>query len=186
MYIGIISKRYAQALMDFAKERGEEAVAYSQLKKLMKNYSRVAGLRTTIENPMVGEADKLSLLRNATAGEATCSVLLRFFGLLLGNRREKVLPFIMPSFLHLYQEEQQIYRGRLITAVPVPQPTIDKMKASILRVHPGNKVEFETTVDPGIIGGCILEIEHVRIDASVASQLQSIKNQFIEKNRRIV
>lgn len=186
MYIGIISKRYAQALSDFAREKGEEVLAYRQMKTLMKNYSKVPGLRTTVENPMIGEADKLALLRNASAGDDTCDVLLRFFSLLLAHKREKVLVFIMPSFLSLYQEEHQIYRGRLITAIPMPEETIGKLKDSILRVHHGNKVEFETLVDPDLIGGCILEIGNVRLDASIASQLQSVKNQFIEKNRRIV
>lgn len=186
MYIGIISKRYARALMDFAKEQGEETIAYRQIKVLKRNYSQVGGLRKAVENPMVGESDKLSLLRNATAGEETCGVLLRFFKILLDNRREKVLIFIMPSFLSLYQEEKQIYRVRLATAISVPRETLDKMKASILKNHPGNNIEFETRVEPDIIGGCILEIENVRIDASVAGRLQNIKNQFIEKNRRIV
>lgn len=186
MYIGIISKRYAQALNVFAREKGEEAVVYRQVKTLMKNYSKVPGLRTAVENPMIEEADKLALLRNAAAGDDTSDVLLRFFNLLLDHKREKMLVFIMPSFLSLYQEEHQIYRGRLVTAIPLPEETIGKLKDSILRVHPGNKVEFETVVDPDIIGGCILETGNLRIDASIASQLQSVKNQFIEKNRRII
>lgn len=186
MYIGTISKRYAQALMDFACERQQEDAVYRQVNILLRNYTQVPTLRSTIDNPMVSEEDKLSLLCNAIAGTATCEPLERFFRILLENKREKMLVFMMYSFLYLYRKEKQIYKGRLLTAIPVPEQTFQTLKASILRVHPGNRVEFETQVAPDIIGGYILEIENVRIDASIAGQLQSVKNQFIEKNRRIV
>ena len=45
---------------------------------------------------------------------------------------------------------------------------------------------FEHRVDPSIIGGFIFEIDGLRLDASTAAQLKSVRRQFIEKNRRIV
>ena len=53
-------------------------------------------------------------------------------------------------------------------------------------LYRGRTVEFNTKVDPDIIGGGILEIGYWRIDASIAGQLKRVKKQFIEKNRRIV
>ena len=47
-------------------------------------------------------------------------------------------------------------------------------------------VEFDTKVDPALIGGFVLQIGTTRIDASVAGQLKRVKKQFIEKNKRIV
>jgi len=47
-------------------------------------------------------------------------------------------------------------------------------------------VEFETSVEPSIIGGFILDIDYNRLDASVATQLNRVRRQFMEKNRRIV
>jgi F-type H+-transporting ATPase subunit delta len=41
-------------------------------------------------------------------------------------------------------------------------------------------------VDPKILGGFIFEIDDYRLDASVATQFEKIKKQFIEKNKRIV
>ena len=48
------------------------------------------------------------------------------------------------------------------------------------------ELELEKIVDPSILGGFILELDFIRWDASLIRQLNSIKQQYIERNRRIV
>jgi F-type H+-transporting ATPase subunit delta len=48
------------------------------------------------------------------------------------------------------------------------------------------KMELTTEVDPSLEGGFIFDYNGVRLDASVATQLKRLKQQLIEKNRRIV
>ena len=67
-----------------------------------------------------------------------------------------------------------------------PEETQERLKRIILHFYRGRTVEFETKVDPAIIGGGILGMGYWRVDASVAGQLKKVKQQFIEKNRRIV
>lgn len=186
MDIGIVARRYARALLLFACENGHETLVYEQAKQLLFQHNQLPELRHAIENPMVSGTEKVRLLRNATAGEDTCEELARFFSLLLENRREKWLAFILHSFLYLYRKKKKIRQGGLITAVPLPEETLDRMKAIILKRYRGRTVEFKTKIDPDIIGGAILEIGYWRIDASIAGQLKRVKKQFIEKNRRIV
>ena len=87
------------------------------------------------------------------------------------------MAFILHSFLFLYRKKKKIRQGKLVTAVPLPEETLNELKALILKRHRGRTVEF---------GGGILEIGYWRIDASIAGQLKRVKKQFIEKNRRIV
>ncbi len=186
MDIGTVARRYARALLLFACENGHEAAVYGQARQLLSRYGRLPEFRHTLENPMVSRAEKTKLLHDATAGAGTCEELARFFRLLLEKRREKMLVFILHSFLSLYREKERICQGKLVTATPLPEETLDELKALILKRHGGGTVEFDTKVDPGIIGGGILEIGYWRIDASIAGQLKRVKKQFIEKNRRIV
>jgi len=174
MDIGIIARRYARALLLFACENGHETLVYEQAQQLL------------IENPMVSRTEKIKLLHNATAGADTCEELTKFFYLLLEKRREKLLAFILHSFLFLYRKKKKIRQGKLVTAMPLPEETLNELKALILKRYRGRTVEFNTKVDPDIIGGGILEIGYWRIDASIAGQLKRVKKQFIEKNRRIV
>ena len=50
----------------------------------------------------------------------------------------------------------------------------------------GKKLLLKTEVDESLIGGFLLEVEDQLLDASVSHQLELIKRQFVERNRRIV
>lgn len=186
MDIGIIARRYARALLLFACENGHDTLVYEQVQQLLCQYDQLPEFRHTIENPIVSRTEKIRLLRHATAGEDTCDELTRFFHLLFEKRREKLLAFILHSFLFLYRKKKKIRQGKLITATPLPENTLNELKSLILQRYRGRTVEFNTKVDPDIIGGGILEIGYWRIDASIAGQLKRVKKQFVKKNRRIV
>ena len=104
MDIGIIARRYARALLLFACENGHETLVYEQAQQLLFQYNQLPEFRHTIENPMVSRTEKIKLLHNATAGADTCEELTKFFYLLLEKRREKLLAFILHSFLFLYRK----------------------------------------------------------------------------------
>ena len=62
---------------------------------------------------------------------------------------------------------------------------VDRIRKIVVE-SAGGTAEFATKVDPSIEGGFIFEINTYRLNASVADQMRRIKQQFIEKNRRIV
>ena len=87
----------------------------------------------------------------------------------------------------IVQLNEEVIKGQLKELVRGSvEETLNELKALILKRYRGRTVEFNTKVDPDIIGGGILEIGYWRIDASIAGQLKRVKKQFIEKNRRIV
>ena len=75
--------------------------------------------------------------------------------------------------------------GKLITAVPVDKETEDRIRSAAAHILHA-QMELETVVDPSIEGGFIFDINDYRLDASIATQLKRVKQQFIDKNRRIV
>ena len=87
----------------------------------------------------------------------------------------------------IVQLNEEVIKGQLKELVRGSvEETLNELKTLIQKRYRGRTVEFKTKVDPGIIGGGILEIGYWRIDASIAGQLKRVKKQFIEKNRRIV
>ncbi len=186
MDIGIISRRYARALLDFACERANETTVYQQIGVLLEHYAQIKDIRRAVENPVVGKEEKIKLLQNATAGKDTCPELTRFFRP-SARAQAREVPGVHPELhLFLYRKKKRIRQGFLVTATPLPAETLERLKKIILHFYRGRAVEFETRVDPNIIGGGILGMGYWRVDASVAGQLQRVKKQFIEKNRRIV
>lgn len=184
MNTGVVSMRYAKALFAYAKAQGKEDQVYGEVKKLASAYIEVSGLRRAIENPVLDASTKLELLCEAAGGKNISTELVRFFNLVLEERREKFLQFMAWSYVDLYREEKNILIGRLTTAVASPK--LVKHMEELAEKRTKGTVELESVVDPKLIGGYIIELSGYRLDASVANQLKRVKQQFIARNRRIV
>ena len=181
MDIGVISVRYARALLKSAEAAKLEAQVYAEMQTLAESYLRVPELRFTIDNPMLDKEKKESLLITACGGstakgakaEQVSDLTKRFVHLVLQEGRESDLQFMANSYITLYRQQKNIIRGRLITAAAVSPATEQKMKQMVESKTQGT-VEFQTEVNPDIIGGFILEYGTYRMDASVKNKLKSI------------
>ena len=98
MDIGVISVRYASALIKAALGMKLEDQVYQEMQTLYKSYIDVPELRFTIDNPMLSKDKKLALL--TTASSVTSQALC-------------------PGTSHhspgqrAYGTEQEVYRSRL-------------------------------------------------------------------------
>ena len=176
MDIGVISVRYARALLKSATEAKIEDAVYTEMQQLSKSYVEVPQLRFTIDNPMLSKDKKEALLLTAV-GEKPSDLTKTFIKLVLKEDRERVMQFIANSYVTLYRQQKNVIRGRLITAAAVSPATEQKMRQMVEGKTNGT-VEFESEVDPDIIGGFILEYDTYRMDASVKTKLNSILTQL--------
>ena len=174
MDIGVISVRYARALLKSATDAKTEDAVYTEMQQLARSYAEVSQLRSAIDNPMLSKAEKEKLLLTAV-GKAPSPLVKAFIGLVLKEDRESVMQFIANSYVTLYRQQKNVIRGRLITATAVTPATEQKMRQMVESKTQGT-VEFETEVNPDIIGGFILEYDTYRMDASVKSKLNNILN----------
>ena len=176
MDIGVISVRYARALLKSATEQKLDETVYQEMQLLAKSYVDVPQLRHTIDNPMLSKDKKEMLLLTAVGGQPT-ELTKAFIQLVLREGREPVMQFIANSYVTLYRQQKNVIRGRLITAARVSPETEQKMRQMVESKTNGT-VEFETEVNPDIIGGFILEYDTYRMDASVKAKLNNILNQL--------
>lgn len=176
MDLGVISVRYARALLKSATDMKQEDAVYKEMLVLSQSYLQVPALRSTIDNPMLDKDKKNALLEVACGGQVS-DLTQRFLQLVLNEGRESTLQFMAASYLTLYRQQKNVTRGKLTTAVAVSSETERKMKAMVESKTHGT-VEFNTEVDPNIIGGFILEYDTYRMDASVKTKLNTILNQL--------
>ena len=172
MDLGVISVRYARALLKSATEQKIEDQVYEDMLTLSQSYLQVPGLRLTIDNPMLHKNKKQHLIE-AALGKAPDALSKRFVALVLREDRESTLQFMAASYITLYRKQKNITRGKLTTAVAVSDATEQKMKAMVEAKTQGT-VEFKTEIDPQIIGGFVLEYDTYRMDASVKRNLNNI------------
>ena len=176
MDIGVISTRYARALLKSATDAKLEDQVYQEMMTLGKSFTDVPVLRQTIDNPMLDKAKKQMLLETAAGGKS-CTLTQTFIALVLKEDREDMVQFMANSYVTLYRKQKNVIRGKLTTAARVSAATEQKMRQMVESQTQGT-VEFETEVNPDIIGGFILEYDTYRMDASVRSKLNNILNQL--------
>ena len=111
MDIGVISVRYARALLKSASELKLESAVYNDMLSLAESYVRVPQLRFTIDNPMLAKDTKKQLLCTA-CGENRTEVTERFISLVLKEDRESIMQFMANSYITLYRQQKNVIRGR--------------------------------------------------------------------------
>lgn len=185
MYIGVISMRYAKALLAYADEKGTEDIVYEEAGILADSFSRIPELRQALDNPVLPAETKLKLICEAAGGGKVSEELKRFVELVLEERREKFLQFMIMSYIDLYRKQKNISVGKITTVCPVAEEVVNRIRALVVEKTHGT-VEFKTKIDPKLEGGFIFEIGTYRLDASVANQIKRVKQQFIAKNLSLI
>lgn len=204
MNTGIIASRYATALLKLVDETGpsagsgpssgEEVVA--QARMVLDALESMPDLRRAIADFSVPSDKKMSLLEAIVSdnchperGEGSLAPELRkFFGLLIRNGRIGDISLVLKSFENQYYESRKIVRGKLTLSAP-PDSAAGKLEdrlKDLIEQKTGKTLLLTTEVDESLIGGFVLEVEDRLLDASVSHQLDIIRRQFEEKNRRIV
>lgn len=209
MNTGIIATRYATALLKLVDETGSGDVVAAQVQVIEKALDEVPDFRRSVDDPAVSAAKKLSLFEAALSSvsdpvewTSLAPDLRRFIDLLIRNGRIGDVRLIFTTFITEYYRARHIKRARLVVADPAllnPEPTpsdrelaeplrptLDVRLRDLIEKQTGCKLILKTEVNPSLIGGFVFEVEDTVLDASVSRQLDIIRSQFIEKNRRIV
>ena len=186
MEAGAISMRYGKALFNFAIGRKVEDAVYQDTFTLSQNLLKKPRLKEVLVSPILPKSDKRELLLTAAGGkDVVTQEFSRFVDLVLQERREAYIQFMVMMYIDLYRKHRHVSTATLITATPVSKAIEERVTSSSSHLLK-TKMELKTVVDPSIEGGFIFDINDYRLDASIATQLKRVKKQFIDKNRRIV
>lgn len=176
MNTGLISTRYATALLDYSIASGQEKEVYGRMKTLSEVYLLVPQLRTALANTTISNKNKKQIIFTSIGGSVPSS-LDKMIDLILKNERVEVILFIALRYIELYRERFGIQYGKLITAVPINKENEEKIISRISNIV-GENLEIEPVVDPDLIGGFVLHLNDLRWDASVAGELTRFKNKI--------
>lgn len=182
----IIATRYARSLVKYVQETGNGALVSSQARSLVRALEAVPELQRMMEaKDVVSDADKNKLLRSALGGEVSPE-MGRFLSLVIGNGRAALLKDILRDFVDMYYESVGVLRVRLAVSQEPSEAFLQRIKALVAQKSGASEVIIDVDVDPSLIGGFVLDVEDYLLDASVKRQLEIIREEFIERNRRII
>lgn len=177
MSVTRIATRYAKSLIELAIEQGKLPQVSTDVQALAVA-SQNRDLQLMLKSPII-HADRKNAALNALFGKQMDSLTMAYLTLLVKKGREGYLTEIAAEYVTQYKTLQKITTVKVISAAPLSDTVLNELKSSILGsgiTHPN--LEIETSVDPELIGGFVLEFDNKRYDASVANKLTELKSEF--------
>lgn len=174
MISGLIPHRYARALFKFAGDTGKQKEVYAEMNNVIEVFRTNPGMERVLSNPFVDSDDKRRILL-AAAGEKPGNDYQRFVSLILDHKREEFAQLMALAYRDIYRTENKISQVRITTAAQLPDEEMQKLKSVVQNAFKDRSFEWQTSVNPDIIGGFIIDVDTTRMDASICNELEQLR-----------
>lgn len=171
-----VAKPYARALYDAAAEQGNLAAIIADTAQLRELVDASAEFAQFIQSPILAPQFKSETFAELFTGTLQ-PLTLNFFKLLTSKQRERYLTAILEAFSAIVDEAAGRLVAKVTTATAIT-PEQEARLVSQLSSYSGKEVRLETHIDATIQGGFIVQLDDTVFDASVASQLNQLKQQL--------
>lgn len=178
---GLIPQRYARALYKYATEKGNADKVYDEMKNVVEAFEANPSLSKAIRNPFVSREDKQQLLVSA-AGEAVEPDFKEFIRLLLDNHREEYARLSALAYRDIYRRQHHISQVEIVTGAELPEAELDKLLDMVKRAFPEAKLEVNYRIDPELIGGFVVNVDSVSMNASISNEIEQLRQKLLSNN----
>jgi len=163
---------YAEALFDVAKQKGKLDAIGADLAQLADAVEADRDLQVFLFSPHFTSAEKVAGLKRALSGAD--SELINFLELLVEKGRMTELFRIRRELEALWKVENKRIDVTVTSAVELDPAVVAKVGEEIER-QTGQKVELASRVDDEILGGIVLQVGNMVLDASIRSRLEKLR-----------
>jgi F-type H+-transporting ATPase subunit delta len=167
-----IARVYADALFRAAKAAGKLDVLKEQLSAFTASLRENREMELFFFSPYFSSAEKRDGLTKVLDGAEP--ELINFLELLAEKHRVPVIYRIERGFNALWAKENKRLGVTVTSAVDLDPEIVRRIGAEIEK-QTGNEVELESRVDDGIIGGLVLQVGNMVLDASVRNRLDKLR-----------
>jgi F-type H+-transporting ATPase subunit delta len=163
---------YAEALFDVAKEKGKLDAVRAELAQFADAMDHDRDLQIFFFSPYFSTAEKTAGLKRAVSDADP--ELLNFLGLLIEKGRMQDVFRIRGQLDELWKHENRRIDVTVTSAVELDPAVVEKVGEEIER-QTGQKVELASRVDDEIIGGIVLQVGNMVLDASIRARLDKLR-----------
>jgi len=171
-----VAKRYAKSILELSSERVVMDAVHEDMKLLLTTCKENHDLSLLLGNPIISSDKKLNILRQIFAGKMN-ALTIAFFEIITRKGRESYLESIAREFESLYKVLKGIRTAEIVSASGLDD-NLRQQVYKILREGGSSEVELSEKVDQKLIGGFILRMGDKQYDASIASELRKLAQEF--------
>jgi F-type H+-transporting ATPase subunit delta len=172
-----IAEVYARALFQAAQENDVLDRVHDELGEFADALEENHDLQVFLFSPyFTSEEKKDGVTRIVTdADERT----VNFLQLLAERHRMPVLPRIRRDFDALWADEHKLLAVTVTSAVELDDELVQDIGRRI-EEQTGRQVQLSANVDPDVLGGLIVRVGNMVLDASVRNRLESLRKQVVK------
>lgn len=170
-----VARPYAVAAWRHAEAEGK-ADLWAEMLELMANIVRNETMATIVKDPRI-DADRLVQLMLDICGGRINDTAESFVRLLVENGKLSLMPEVEAVFSALKSEAGGAVDGTLLAAYPV-NAKFEQAIAGAMQKKLNREVNFTTEEDKSLLGGVIVRVGDMVIDASVKGQIESLANEL--------
>ena len=172
-----IARVYADALFGVAKDRGKLDAIREQLGQVADAIAGNHDLQVFFFSPYFSSAEKRDGIARAVSGAEP--ELINFLELLAEKHRMPAIFRVRRRFDELWAVENKRLEVRLTSAVELDPAIVERVGAEIER-QTGHRIDLESNVDEDILGGLVLRVGNMVLDASVRNKLERLRRQVAQ------
>jgi F-type H+-transporting ATPase subunit delta len=169
-----IARVYAEALFEVATEKDKLDEIHDQLGEVADAITENRDLQVFLFSPYFSSAEKRDGIGRAIAGAEP--ELTNFLELLAEKHRMPAIFRIRRRFDEMWAREEQLLEVRLTSAVELPD-TVVKQVGKEIEKQTGQTIELSSDVDENILGGLVLRVGNMVLDASVRNKLERLRKE---------
>jgi F-type H+-transporting ATPase subunit delta len=172
-----IARVYAEALFEVAKEKGKLDVIRDQLAQVADALESDRDLAVFFFSPYFSSAEKRDGIARAIAGAEP--ELTNFLELLVEKHRMPVIFRMRRRFDEMWAEENRQLDVTLTSAVELDPEVVERVGAEIER-QTDRKVQLRSQVDGDLLGGLVLQVGNMVLDASIRNRLERLRKEVAQ------
>jgi F-type H+-transporting ATPase subunit delta len=163
---------YAEALFEVGRDKGKLDALQQQLGQFADEVDRNRDLQVFFFSPYLSTAEKQEGTRRAITGAEP--ELINFLDLLVDKHRMTEVFRIRRELDELWKQENRRIDVTVTSAVELDPSVVEKIGQEVER-QTGEKVDLSSRVDGGILGGIVLQVGNMVLDASIRNRLEKLR-----------
>lgn len=163
---------YAEALFEVGRDKGKLDTLQQQLTQFADEVDRNRDLQVFFFSPYLSTAEKQEGIERAISGAEP--ELINFLELLVDKHRMTEVFRIRREFDELWKHENRRIDVTVTSAVELDSAVVEKIGQEVER-QTGEKVDLSSRVDSDILGGIVLRVGNMVLDASIRSRLEKLR-----------
>jgi ATP synthase F1 delta subunit len=163
---------YAEALFEVGRDQGKLDALREQLDQFADALDRDRELQIFFFSPYLSSAEKREGMKRAISGAEP--ELVNFLELLIEKQRMPEIFRVRREFDELWKRENRRIDVTVTSAVELDPEVVGRIGQEVER-QTGEEVDLASRVDGGILGGLVLQVGNMVLDASIRARLEKLR-----------